>query len=93
MCQICESLFPQNCFPDCVCEDSKNNTYTCVRTMSSEQNLVYCQFDDDVVRTKNTFSNNLRIFSSPMGSLHVPVCHTCGVVWHPSSVVCRLCPP
>ncbi|CAH1783660.1 unnamed protein product, partial [Owenia fusiformis] len=35
-----------NCYPDCVCEDAKNNTYTCVRTLSFNTNLVYCQFSD-----------------------------------------------
>ncbi|KAK2173296.1 hypothetical protein NP493_885g01003 [Ridgeia piscesae] len=35
-----------NCFPDCVCEDSFNNTYTCVRTLSKTCNLMYCEFAD-----------------------------------------------
>lgn len=38
---------PQECFPDCVCEDSYNNTYACVRTLSSSANLQYCEFDDN----------------------------------------------
>lgn len=35
------------CFPDCVCEDAYNNTYSCVRTISSQQNFMYCEFTDD----------------------------------------------
>ncbi|XP_068191435.1 glucosamine (N-acetyl)-6-sulfatase (Sanfilippo disease IIID), b isoform X2 [Antennarius striatus] len=44
----CPKLGPgvSECFPDCVCEDSCNNTYACVRTISSEQNLQYCEFAD-----------------------------------------------
>ncbi|XP_063073693.1 N-acetylglucosamine-6-sulfatase [Engraulis encrasicolus] len=37
------------CFPDCVCEDSFNNTYACVRTVSPTANLQYCEFDDNEV--------------------------------------------
>uniref|UniRef100_A0A7N6AZI6 N-acetylglucosamine-6-sulfatase n=1 Tax=Anabas testudineus TaxID=64144 RepID=A0A7N6AZI6_ANATE len=37
------------CFPDCVCEDSYNNTYACVRTISPSANLQYCEFDDNEV--------------------------------------------
>lgn len=43
------SLF-QECFPDCVCEDSYNNTYACVRTVAPSANLQYCEFDDNEVR-------------------------------------------
>lgn len=42
-------LFVQLCFPDCVCEDAYNNTYACVRTLSSGQNLQYCEFADSEV--------------------------------------------
>lgn len=43
----CPSLGPgvSECFPDCVCEDACNNTYACVRTMSSTD-LQYCEFSD-----------------------------------------------
>ncbi|CAJ0936369.1 unnamed protein product [Ranitomeya imitator] len=34
------------CFPDCVCEDAYNNTYACVRTISKDHDLQYCEFDD-----------------------------------------------
>ncbi|KAI4802924.1 hypothetical protein KUCAC02_006491 [Chaenocephalus aceratus] len=38
------------CFlPDCVCEDSYNNTYACVRTVAASSNLQYCEFDDNEV--------------------------------------------
>lgn len=39
----------QECFPDCVCEDSYNNTYACVRTVAPSANLQYCEFDDNEV--------------------------------------------
>uniref|UniRef100_A0A8C9VWC5 N-acetylglucosamine-6-sulfatase n=1 Tax=Scleropages formosus TaxID=113540 RepID=A0A8C9VWC5_SCLFO len=47
----CPLLGPgvSECFPDCVCEDSYNNTYACVRTMSPSGNLQYCEFDDSEV--------------------------------------------
>ncbi|KAL6057969.1 hypothetical protein STEG23_015837 [Scotinomys teguina] len=47
----CPSLSPgvSQCFPDCVCEDAYNNTYACVRTLSSLWNLQYCEFDDQEV--------------------------------------------
>lgn len=37
------------CFPDCICEDSYNNTYACVRTVSALVDLQYCEFDDTEV--------------------------------------------
>ncbi|XP_049948893.1 N-acetylglucosamine-6-sulfatase-like isoform X1 [Schistocerca serialis cubense] len=30
----------------CKCQDSRNNTYTCLRYMSSAENIIYCQFSD-----------------------------------------------
>ncbi|CAG05364.1 unnamed protein product, partial [Tetraodon nigroviridis] len=44
----CPRLGPglSQCFPDCVCEDAYNNTYACVRTLGSGQNLQYCEFAD-----------------------------------------------
>ncbi|KAF0038927.1 hypothetical protein F2P81_009411 [Scophthalmus maximus] len=44
----CPKLGPglSQCFPDCVCEDAYNNTYACVRTLDSENNLQYCEFAD-----------------------------------------------
>lgn len=48
--QLTFLLSPQQCFPDCVCEDAYNNTYACVRTMSELWNLQYCEFDDQEVR-------------------------------------------
>lgn len=48
------SLFSlQECFPDCVCEDSYNNTYACVRTVAPSANLQYCEFDDNEVHRKH----------------------------------------
>ncbi|ELT91586.1 hypothetical protein CAPTEDRAFT_122955 [Capitella teleta] len=34
------------CFPDCVCEDSYNNTYSCVRSITDKGNSMYCEFSD-----------------------------------------------
>lgn len=44
----CPKLGPglSQCFPDCVCEDAYNNTYACVRTLSKDQNIQYCEFAD-----------------------------------------------
>ena len=49
----CFSSLLQECFPDCVCEDSYNNTYACVRTVASSANLQYCEFDDNEVQRAN----------------------------------------
>ncbi|XP_076804772.1 N-acetylglucosamine-6-sulfatase-like [Clavelina lepadiformis] len=37
-----------HCFPDCVCEDAFNNTYSCVRTLDTlnKVDLMYCEFTD-----------------------------------------------
>ncbi|XP_054468250.1 glucosamine (N-acetyl)-6-sulfatase (Sanfilippo disease IIID), b [Anoplopoma fimbria] len=45
----CPKLGPglSQCFPDCVCEDAFNNTYACVRTLDSKNNLQYCEFADN----------------------------------------------
>ncbi|CAL1298874.1 unnamed protein product [Larinioides sclopetarius] len=34
------------CEIDCICEDSWNNTYTCVRQLSDKENLISCTFKD-----------------------------------------------
>ncbi|XP_047106793.1 N-acetylglucosamine-6-sulfatase-like [Schistocerca piceifrons] len=31
----------------CKCQDSRNNTYSCLRRISAAENILYCQFDDD----------------------------------------------
>ncbi|CAG2058824.1 unnamed protein product [Timema podura] len=31
----------------CKCQDSKNNTYTCVRRLSQDEDFIFCQFYDD----------------------------------------------
>ena len=51
----------QNCFPDCVCEDSFNNTYTCVRTISKSYNLMYCEFADHEVGTRCLYNGRYRV--------------------------------
>ncbi|XP_077977097.1 N-acetylglucosamine-6-sulfatase-like isoform X3 [Glandiceps talaboti] len=36
------------CSPiDCSCEDAKNNTYSCSRTINSTTSMMYCEFNDD----------------------------------------------
>jgi len=35
-----------NCFPDCICEDSWNNSYTCLRTLNNRKNTIACVFHD-----------------------------------------------
>ena len=32
----------------CRCQDSTNNTYSCVRHLSSASDTLFCDFDDDV---------------------------------------------
>ena len=32
----------------CKCEDSFNNTYTCVRTLKQSENSLFCDFADEV---------------------------------------------
>ncbi|XP_074642046.1 N-acetylglucosamine-6-sulfatase-like [Tubulanus polymorphus] len=32
------------CFPDCVCEDAWNNTYSCLRFINLTENYVFCEF-------------------------------------------------
>ncbi|XP_030827904.1 N-acetylglucosamine-6-sulfatase isoform X2 [Strongylocentrotus purpuratus] len=39
--------FLDTCYPSCVCEDARNNTYTCVRTSTSQESYVYCNFADN----------------------------------------------
>lgn len=53
-------LLPQECFPDCVCEDSYNNTYACVRTVAPSANLQYCEFEDNEVSRCSVQSKNVR---------------------------------
>ncbi|XP_077977089.1 N-acetylglucosamine-6-sulfatase-like isoform X2 [Glandiceps talaboti] len=35
----CDSL-------DCVCQDSRNNSYSCRRTLNDKENMMYCEFND-----------------------------------------------
>ena len=35
-----------NCFPDCVCNDARNNTYTCLRVVHASCDVVFCRFRD-----------------------------------------------
>lgn len=34
------------CWPNCVCEDAWNNTYSCVRSLSQSEDMMYCEFAD-----------------------------------------------
>ena len=66
-----------------------------MREMTKERENVISKFKvlkTDRDKAALAFESRVRtcaIFSSPVGSL----CHTRGVVWRPSYVVCRLCPP
>lgn len=42
--QLSSGVF--NCWPNCVCEDAWNNTYSCVRSVSSSEDMMYCEFED-----------------------------------------------
>lgn len=58
MSAVTQLLSLQECFPDCVCEDSYNNTYACVRTVAQAANLQYCEFDDNEVKIKAGATNS-----------------------------------
>ncbi|XP_030827905.1 N-acetylglucosamine-6-sulfatase isoform X3 [Strongylocentrotus purpuratus] len=38
--------FLDTCYPSCVCEDSRNNSYTCLRSIDEENSTIYCEFSD-----------------------------------------------
>ncbi|PIK38994.1 putative N-acetylglucosamine-6-sulfatase-like, partial [Apostichopus japonicus] len=38
--------FLNECWPNCVCEDAYNNTYSCLRSLSPTDNYILCQFSD-----------------------------------------------
>ena len=66
------SVCLQNCFPDCVCEDSLNNTYVCVRAINSTLNVVYCQFADAEVTVDCTLPSF--VTSDPPIGVRLYVC-------------------
>uniref|UniRef100_A0A4W5KL80 Uncharacterized protein n=1 Tax=Hucho hucho TaxID=62062 RepID=A0A4W5KL80_9TELE len=72
----CPLLGPgvSECFPDCVCEDSFNNTYACVRTVAPFANLQYCEFDDNevFVEVYNITVDPYHLISNNYLSLCVP---------------------
>lgn len=69
----------QECFPDCVCEDSYNNTYACVRTVSQNANLQYCEFDDNEVKRYNVQYIKPKYIFGP-GSVSLWLAGVCGGV-------------
>ncbi|XP_048242354.1 N-acetylglucosamine-6-sulfatase-like isoform X3 [Haliotis rufescens] len=42
------------CKMHCVCQDSRNNTYTCLRYRSNSVDYKYCEFEDDNVSTDDS---------------------------------------
>lgn len=44
----------QVCKMHCVCQDSRNNTYTCLRYRSNSIDYKYCEFEDDDVSTDDS---------------------------------------
>ena len=44
LCMCATSI--QNCKPSCVCEDSRNNTFTCLRNLEQQNSSMYCEFSD-----------------------------------------------
>ena len=51
LCYI-QKRYPQEMFwcqhqYDCRCQDGRNNTFNCVRTISERQNDIFCQFEDN----------------------------------------------
>lgn len=51
--KVIEKIFSffQGCTVDaaCHCQDSWNNTYTCVRQFNQNENTIYCEFSDNEV--------------------------------------------
>ena len=39
----------QQCHPECICEDSRNNTYRCLRVINDSLNVLHCNFLDEEV--------------------------------------------
>ena len=49
----------------CKCQDSRNNTYNCLRTVSSAEDTIYCKFEDDVgfVEMYNLAEDRYQLFN------------------------------
>ncbi|XP_064600043.1 N-acetylglucosamine-6-sulfatase-like [Liolophura sinensis] len=46
----CPNLYNQDvmiCSSDCVCEDSRNNSFGCLRSINSKSSMKYCEMADD----------------------------------------------
>ena len=39
----------KHCHFTCVCEEAWNNTYSCVRSLSQSEDMMYCEFADGEV--------------------------------------------
>ena len=39
----------KHCRSTCVCEEAWNNTYSCVRSLSQSEDMMYCEFADGEV--------------------------------------------
>ncbi|XP_071810456.1 N-acetylglucosamine-6-sulfatase-like isoform X2 [Asterias amurensis] len=56
------------CSPNCVCEDCRNNTYGCLRSMNIKTDYVYCEFSDhesfqeyyDLVKDPHQLTNTIK---------------------------------
>lgn len=49
----------------CKCQDSKNNTYNCVRSKSDSEDTIFCRFEDDVdfVEFYNLAQDRLQLYN------------------------------
>jgi N-acetylglucosamine-6-sulfatase len=59
----CEPFIDENvaeCALDwgCKCQDAKNNTYGCLRSITDDEDSLYCKFDDDKYTTELYDMNN-----------------------------------
>ncbi len=60
---------------NCKCQDSSNNTYACVRTVSNPGNTIFCTFEDDVGFEEMYNIEQVRTMTS-QGSRHTTTFHS-----------------
>ncbi|XP_038061559.1 N-acetylglucosamine-6-sulfatase-like isoform X1 [Patiria miniata] len=71
--------FLANCFPSCVCEDSKNNTFSCVRSIHPGVSTMYCEISDtesfqeyyDLIKDPHQLTNSIKSVKPPdLAAMH-----------------------
>lgn len=51
--------------PLCACQDSHNNTYRCLRSLSTTANFIYCEFFEDFLAPQPFFHEHYSLLSDP----------------------------